>query len=290
MPVLSQEDLAFFAKNGYVVARKAITRTQAQRTAQAVWNFAGQDPDKPETWYEEGRGIMVEAYHQQAMWDNRTSPRVHQAFSQVWNNDKLWVSHDRVSISPPSRDPDAKEHGLHWDMNIDNPPFSFGVQGVLYLTDTPAAQGAFVCVPGFHRKIEKWLASLPKDAQPKEQDLLALGTKRIGAEAGDLIIWQTTLPHTASLNHGEAPRVAQYITMGPAGEKNAAEREHRIAFWRERLSGLGRYAEEREHHEIPPAKLTPLGRKLAGIDPWHRKVQSYAHPLSARRRQRRRFR
>ena len=47
---------------------------------------------------------------------------------------------------------------------------------------------------------------------------------------------------------------------------------------------------EREHHEIPPAKLTPLGRKLAGIDPWHRKVQSYAHPLSARRRQRRRFR
>ena len=289
MPVLSQKDLAFFDKNGYVIARKVIDRAQADRTAEAVWAFAGKDPNDPETWYEEGKGIMVEVYHQQAMWDNRTNPRVYQAFSQVWNNKKLWVSHDRASISPPSRDPDAKEHNLHWDMNIDNPPFSFGVQGVLYLNDTPAEQGAFVCVPGFQHKIEDWLASLPKGAKPKEQDLLALGTKRIGAEAGDLVIWRTALPHTASLNRGKSPRVAQYITMGPANEKNAEAREHRITFWRERLAGF-RYAEEREHHEIPPAKLTPLGRKLAGLDPWYKKENSYAHPLSARRRQRRRLR
>ena len=55
------------------------------------------------------------------------------------------------------------------------------------------------------------------------------------------------------------------------------------------LAGF-RYAEEREHDEIPPAKLTPLGRKLVGLDPWHKKENSYVHPMSARRRQRRRLR
>jgi ectoine hydroxylase-related dioxygenase (phytanoyl-CoA dioxygenase family) len=289
MPVLSQQDLAFFHKNGYVIAREVIDRAQAERTAQAVWAFSGKKPDDPETWYEEGKGIMVEVYHQQAMWDNRTNPRVHQAFSQVWNNEKLWVSHDRASISPPNRDPEAKEHNLHWDMNIDNPPFSFGVQGVLYLNDTPAEQGAFICVPGFQHKLEDWLANLPKGAKPKEQDLLALGTKRIGAEAGDLVLWQTALPHTASLNRGTSPRVAQYITMSPAGEKNPDARQRHVAFWRDRLAGF-RYAEEREHDEVPPAKLTPLGRKLVGLDPWHKQENSYVHPMSARRRQRRRLR
>lgn len=289
MPVLSQQDIAFFDEQGYVIARNVIDRAQAERTAQAIWNFAGQDPDDSATWYPEGKGIMIEVYHQQSQWDNRTNPRVHEAFAQVWHDEKLWVSHDRASISPPNRDPDAKEHNLHWDMNIDDPPFGFGTQGVLYLTDTPAEQGAFVCVPGFHKKIKTWLKGLPKGAKPREQDLLALGTKRIGAQAGDLIIWRTALPHTASLNRGTGPRVAQYINMGPAPKNNPDARRYHVTFWRDRLAGF-RYEKEREHHELPPAQLTPLGRKLVGLDPWHTKENRYVHPLSARRRQRRRLR
>ena len=122
MPVLSQQDLAFFHKNGYVIARKVIDRAQAERTAQAVWTFSGKRPDDPETWYEEGKGIMVEVYHQQAMWDNRTNPRVHQAFSQVWNNEKLWVSHDRASISPPMMAPPRP---------VCSQPRRFAVEGLL---------------------------------------------------------------------------------------------------------------------------------------------------------------
>ncbi len=93
-------------------------------------------------------------------------------------------------------------------------------------------------------------------ANPREQDLLALGAHHIGAEAGDLVIWRTTLP-----------RVAQYITMSPAGEGEEARRL-RTDFWQRRLSGLGRYAEEREYYEEKTAELTSVGRKLAGVDPW----------------------
>ena len=186
MDVLSRTELDFFAKEGYVVARQVIDRDQAERTGRAVWAFTGMDPGDPKTWYpEDRRGIMVEIYHHQTMWDNRTAPRVHRAFSQIWGTDKLWVSHDRASINPPALDKDAPEHNLHWDATLDKRPLSFGVQGVLYLSDTPAEQGAFICVPGFHQRLDAWLDELPEGANPREQDLLALGTRRIGAEAGD---------------------------------------------------------------------------------------------------------
>jgi ectoine hydroxylase-related dioxygenase (phytanoyl-CoA dioxygenase family) len=91
----------------------------------------------------------------------------------------------------------------------------FHVQGILYLTDTPPEQGAFTCVPGFHRRIDAWLASLPPDADPRRQDLHALGSQPIGGRAGDLIIWNDALPHGSRPNRGRAPRLVQYIRMYP---------------------------------------------------------------------------
>jgi len=62
---------------------------------------------------------------------------------------------------------------LYWDVSIAT-PIPFGVEGIAYLTDRAAEQGAFTCVPGFHRRIEAWLAGLPIGADPRTQDLHAL--------------------------------------------------------------------------------------------------------------------
>jgi hypothetical protein len=90
-------------------------------------------------------------------------------------------------------------------------PLKFAVQGVLYLVDTPAENGAFTCVPGFHRVIDDWLAELGNGAgSPAKQDYLKMrgpsgqGLTRVGARAGDLVIWQTTLPHYSA--GGQQPR------------------------------------------------------------------------------------
>lgn len=285
MSVLSNRDLEFFDENGYVIARQAVSREQAEETARAICAFAQKDPDDPGTWYAEpppgpagpdGPGvparkgtIMIEIYHHQTLWNNRTAPRVHRAFSQIFGSEKLWVSHDRASINPPSRDPGEQENGLHWDADLEDRPVAFGVQGVLYLNDTPAKQGAFVCVPGFHRKLEDWLERLPPGSRTYEGDD---PPRRIGAEAGDLIIWRTALPHSAGINRGVRPRVAQYIAMEPARDDDKEASRICKDFWRRRLTGRyalgGRYRKGREHHESPTAELTPLGRKLAGVDPW----------------------
>ena len=285
MSVLSARDLEFFDENGYVIVRQAVSREQAEETARAMWAFARKDPDDPESWYAEpppgpagsdGPGvparkgtIMIEVYHLQTQWNNRTAPRVHRAFSQVLGSEKLWVSHDRASINPPSRDPDEQENGLHWDADLEHRPVSFGVQGILYLNDTPPEQGAFVCVPGFHKKLEDWLDRLPRGMRTYEGDD---PPRRIGAGAGDLIIWRTALPHSAGINRGARPRVAQYIAMEPARDDDQEARRVCVDFWRHRLTGKfalgGRYRKGREHHESPTAELTPLGRKLAGVDAW----------------------
>lgn len=272
MPVLTKEDLAFWEENGYVIVRDAVPIENCQAAEQAVWDFLEMDGDNTESWYPDPprRGIMVEIYQHQALWNNRQSPRLHQAFSEIWGTDKLWVSFDRASMNPPERE-DWKFTGpfLHWDMSLDDMPVRLKVQGVLYLADTPSNQGAFTCIPGFHRKLEEWMKNLPSDADPRRvireyQDQAV----PIAANAGDLIIWHSALPHGSSPNSAELPRMAQYITMSPAPNGGKDTNENRVEGWRERLTGLGKQQKEKEHHQGKTAELTPLGKKLLGLEPW----------------------
>lgn len=104
---------------------------------------------------------------------------------------------------------------LHWDIENFITPIPFGLQGLLYLTDTTEEQGAFTCVPGFHRHIDSWLHQLPPGIDPQAEDLYALGAKPIAANAGDFIIWHHALPHGSHPNYSHVPRIVQYINMYP---------------------------------------------------------------------------
>jgi phytanoyl-CoA dioxygenase PhyH len=270
MPVLTAEDRAFWEENGYVVIREAVPLENCRAAERAVWEFLEMDAENPESWYPDPprRGIMVEIYQHQALWDNRQYPRVHEAFSEIWGTPKLWVSFDRASMNPPERDGYRfPGPNLHWDMKL-TLPVRFWVQGVLYLTDTPAHQGAFSCIPGFHRKLEAWLKSLPPDVDPPRLARELPGAIPIGGKAGDLVIWHSALPHGSSPNTAQRPRMAQYISMFPDREEDEAARQQRITGWRERLTGLGQDQKEKEHLHGRTAELTPLGRKLLGLDRW----------------------
>ncbi|MBV8752988.1 MAG: phytanoyl-CoA dioxygenase family protein [Hyphomicrobiales bacterium] len=215
-PVLSPDDLAFWDEHGYVILHDAVPADSLAAAAQAVWDHVGARPDDPETWYRQrNNGIMVQYFQHPAFNANRRSPRIHKAFAQLWGTADLWVSTDRVGFNVPER-PGRPFPGpdLHWDTSLVQ-PMPFHAQGILYLTDTPPEQGAFTCVPGFHRRISTWLANLPADSDPRQQDLHALGSQPIGGCAGDLIIWNDALPHGSRPNRGRAPRVVQYIRMYP---------------------------------------------------------------------------
>ena len=134
MPVLSAADIDFWEENGYVVVHDAVPPENCKAAERAIWDFLEMDTDDPATWYPDPprRGIMVEIYQHQALWSNRQYPRIHQAFSEIWDTEKLWVSFDRGSLNPPER-PDYKFPGpyLHWDMSLDMPVRSQGARSVV---------------------------------------------------------------------------------------------------------------------------------------------------------------
>lgn len=211
-PVLDADDLAHWDAQGYVILRGAISAEQARATEALLWHVIGASADDPESWYGlSTQGIMVQHFQDPALDAARYAPRVHKAYAQLWGTADLWSRVDRMSFNPPeTRSRFFPGPRLHWDSSLAL-PIPFETAGILYLTDTAADQGALQLVPGFHRRIESWLAALG-DADPRQVDLSAEAVT-IAANAGDLIIWRQELPHGASPNRAERPRLAQYVTL-----------------------------------------------------------------------------
>ena len=271
MAVLTQSDREFFDAQGYVIVREAVPKANCDAVVDAIWDFLGMDREDPDDWYREPHkpgGGMVEMYQHQAMWDNRQHPRLYQAFADIWGDEKLQCSVDRVNFKPPPHPdhPEWDHKGFrHWDADTSKLPLRFGVQGVLYLTDTGSDQGSFQCMPGEHKP-------LLDEENPYLPELDPDRFVQIEGKAGDLLIWNRALAHGNGHNTSDRPRLAQYISMSPGRAGNEERRQHRIKCWRERLCPGGRAFPgdprgwEQEHNET--AELTPLGRKLLGLDPW----------------------
>lgn len=218
-PTLGEAELRSFAEDGYVVVRQAVCAEGCSAAAAAIWDYLGMDPDAPDGWSDASRceGVMITLAHHAAFEANRNAPRLRAAFAQLWGTSDLQVSIDRGGFNPPeTADRLFRGAGLHWDTSL-KPPIPFQLEGLLYLTDTPPEQGAFRCVPGFHRRIEAWLAALPLGANPRTQDL-SQEARPVAGAAGDLVIWRSALPHAASPNRGLRPRLVQYITCYPPGQ------------------------------------------------------------------------
>ena len=224
--VLTKDDLDFWDKNGYVIIRGAISKADSDETVKIICDHLGIDRYDPATWYKDHpskQGIMIQLFQHPLLEKNRNSPKIRMAYEQLWNRTDLWVNTDRVGFNPPEnklyRFPGPR---LHWDVSIKQ-PMPFGTQGILYLADTAANQGAFTLVPGFQNRIAGWLKSLPEGADPRKQDMYALGHIPVVANAGDFILWHQALPHGSSPNTSALPRFVQYINYEPFGHKETAD-------------------------------------------------------------------
>jgi hypothetical protein len=212
--VLTPEDISFWETHGYVIIKNAVSPQDCAASRKAIMNYLEMDEADATTWYKESdtmQGIMVALYRNAAIDKNRNSPVIKRAFEQLWNRTDLIVTTDKCGFNPPETESfKYRGIGLHWDVSLAT-PIPFGTQGILYLTDTAAHQGALTVVPGFHNKIENWLKELPENVNPREADLSIFNPIPIVANAGDFIIWNHKLPHGSSPNKAGLPRIVQYI-------------------------------------------------------------------------------
>jgi hypothetical protein len=223
---LTNEDLEFWNQNGYIVLKNAISKSDCEQTRTAIWNFLDKSPDDVASWYTqhpEQKGLMVNFSNHPTLNKNRMASKIKKAFEQLYQTDTIYKTIDKISFNPPVSDNYSfMGSGLHWDVSL-KLPIPFRLQGLIYLSDCGANDGAFHCVPGFHNHIENWMKSLPKNSNPREVALQTLKPIPITGEAGDMVIWHQALPHCASPNQGKMPRMVQYLSYFPEEYTEAEE-------------------------------------------------------------------
>ena len=282
--VLSIEDWKFWKHNGYVIIKNAVPREQAKQTAEFLWEFEDKDPNDKSTWYTAPRAEMqmkelagtgmVEVYNNQHLWNNRQMQRVYDAFVDIWGSEKLWVTIDRANLNFPIRPGFEYKGFIHWDYDPETRPQN--VQGVLSLADqTDQNMGGFQCIPWLYRNYDTWKLTQPEDRDRFQPDLNGLEDKivKVPLEAGDLLIFNSTEPHGIRPNLSEDKvRIAQYISMMPAQEEEESLKQWRVNSWKNSIAPEG-YAfpgdpRKWEQTKYKRAELSPLGKKLLGLDQW----------------------
>jgi hypothetical protein len=281
--VLSEDDFKHWQTYGFVVVKQAVPAANVDALKQLLWEFQEMDPNDVSTWNaaqlrnhamkELNNSGMVEIYNHQALWDNRQEQRVYDAFVDIWDDERLWVTIDRANLNTPNKGGRTFTGFIHTDVDTTLDPLPVNVQGVLSLVDVDPRMGGFQCVPELFRNFEAW-----KKAQPEGRDGFAPNIEGydvypVPMKAGDLMIFNSLLAHGIRPNTStDKARMAQYISMTPAAEDNKDLRERRVQSWRERRAPEG-FAfpgdpREWERTKYETATLTPLGRKLLGIDSW----------------------
>ncbi len=282
LKVMSEEDWNFWIHNGYVVIKNAVSREQALKTADFLWEFEEKDQHDPSTWYTKERAEaemkelvgtgMIEVYNHQLLWDNRQTQKVYDAFTDIWGNDDLWVTIDRANLNFPIKPGFEYKAFIHWDYDPETKPQN--VQGVLALSDQDPTMGGFQCIPELFRTYDTWKLTQPEDRDHFKPDVSGLQDEiiKVPLEAGDLLIFNSSQPHGIRPNISDKVRVAQYISMMPAEETNQEMVDWRVNSWKNRLAPEG-YAfpgdpRRWEQTKYETAELTDLGKRILGLENW----------------------
>lgn len=265
-------DSTQLSDQGWIRVQSAVPIDFCHRLVEVLKSELDVPINDPSRWDEYGgEGCdLLPIWGHQAQWDIRQHPQMHHIWTTLWGTEKLWVSLDSCRFTPPWRPGYAEPYGIHWDHNPWDASKRFR-QGVLALTDTDADQGGFRCVPSLLNDRDAWPKKPIVDANG-EEDWLAETDGRailhIPAGTGDLIVWDSLLPHGNSKNLSAKPRLAFYVLMGPTGHESLRQANVQswgsgrcVPWWRER-PGYDRT------EPWPPARLTELGRKLLGLDDW----------------------
>ena len=282
--VLTIEQWNFWIENGYVVIKNAVSRKKTLKNANFIWEFDDKNPNDQSTWYSKARAEMemkelagtgmVEVYNNQFLWDNRQTQKVYDSFADIWGIEKLWTTIDRANLNFPIRPNFEYEGFIHWDYDPDTKPQN--VQGVLALSDqSDQNMGGFQCIPWLYRNYDSWKLTQPIDRDKFKPNIEGLEDKlvKVSLEAGDLLIFNSTLPHGIRPNNSkDKVRIAQYISMMPAQEDDKDLVSWRINSWKNRVAPQG-YAfpgdpRNWEQTKYKTANLTELGKKILGLDKW----------------------
>lgn len=273
---ISEQDRNTFKTDGYMVIKNVVPDDLINPACEEIAAFLSADLSDSSTWYKgapENDGL-VPSHHLQTVWDIRQNPNVYDAFSEFFGGErKLYVDINRSCFRPPSKPeyPGLSQGEIHWDIDPRNGSEGW-IQGIVLLTDIKRNSGGFQCIPEIYRNINKWLL---KNAINEDFDHFYPGLNnhpdivQINANAGDIIVWSTLLPHGPALNSSFEPRIASFMTLTPNKNFDAIASETKELVMTRRAPKKWRgLPQQLDPEPGKPVILTELGEKLTGFAEW----------------------
>ncbi|BAV07287.1 Phytanoyl-CoA dioxygenase (PhyH) [Filimonas lacunae] len=214
--VLSDEQLQCWQEQGYVRVSGLLEEHLCDAVVALICRHMGVDLSNPATWYNghaEWHGLMLQLYQDEHIYAIKSHPAIKQVFAELYGTDNIIARTEKVSFNPPETEGWKFAHsGLHWDVDLKKEDLYY-IQGLVYLNDVPENRGPLKVVPGFQHRFGDWMKTYP-DFQEAHQAMIQSETAiPVPGKKGDLVLWQQTLPHAASVNHSHLPRFVQYVSF-----------------------------------------------------------------------------
>jgi hypothetical protein len=285
-------------QDGYGVLRSCVANSICHRVLDEVWDLLGTrgvQRNTPMSWMQwpeigVGTGLLTlhELYHLPAVWELRQVPRIHEAFAAILGTQSLLVSLDRVGLKRPSIGPvpgqsDWAGRGfMHLDINPWHAPRERQFQGLVALSDAAPDDGGFWCLAGMHRELDQWASTHAAAAVPSTQTMVDIPMDHTASERlrhvplkiGDLLVWDSRLPHGNAPSRSERFRGCVYIRMFPSASLTADEIKERVDSFLESRPPR-RFSTGTLIHSTPTpgavrrdVRLGVIGERLLGSRPW----------------------
>ena len=269
-PVLSDEQIAQFHDQGYVIIKGALSRDEAERYRRSIVSLVPPNLEIPATWGSyEGRIKPMAApgshtFDTPELLPLMTNETLYRAASQLLESTALRVLDGSVGLTIRN-DAHADEplsQTLHIDASVPTTvdDFTFAapemqVGGCYYLTDVEPNGGGIHVVPGGHKIVEAEARAANgggRHLYKEWKQIKHLESIEVTGEAGDFALLHHLMPHGASHNRNATTRIAYFVRW---------VREDQT--W-----GVGDKPEPGTYDAAQLEAMGEFGRKLFGVEDW----------------------
>jgi hypothetical protein len=270
---LSQGEVDLFWEQGYLVVPGVLTPDEARHFGNLVLNLLPRDLRIRDDWQSvDGR---IKPFYTPGnetfdgpdfipLWQNSI---LYAVMAQLHEYPNLQMNDGSVAIT--IRNTGAKDSPLSQEVHIDPAVpedvdnFLFTAEeleigGCYYFTDVEPGGGGIHVVPGGHRIVEQEASVDARGRQLHDRwrDITHLETVEVTGKAGDFVLMHHLMPHAASHNRRSTTRLAQFFRYGrddhpyPSGDRPGDPPAGKC------------------FNDLQLRAMTPLGRKLMGVDQW----------------------
>ena len=256
---------------GFTVVEGAVPDRLCDGVLDAMREAVGLEVYDPSTWGRVSAEIdQVPLWSSQAQWEVRQLPQLHALWSSIRGRSDLWASLNTCRFTPPWREGLADALAIHFDMDPHDQTQQW-FPGIVALNDAGVGEGGFCCVPSLFADPQRWSHDWPTMPWGTEYrpviDQAVDPIIEVPLRKGDLLIFDSHLPHGSVRNTSTRPRVVFNLELHPLGtDEELVERLADIEAGR--CPPWFRWKPGHDRLDPQMLKLTALGERLLGSRSW----------------------